>query len=73
MKVTVIPIVVGVLGTVQKVRIEGWKSWKLENETRQSKLQLIVKIGLNTEKSSGDLRRFAVTQTSVKAHQLTLV
>ena len=30
----------------------------------------IVKIGQNTEKSPGDLRRVAVTQTSVKNHQM---
>ena len=30
----------------------------------------IVEIGQNTEKSSGDLRRIAVTQTSVEDHQL---
>ena len=33
----------------------------------------IIKIGQNTEKSPGDLRRRAVTQTPVKGHQLTLV
>ena len=33
----------------------------------------IVKIDQNTEKSPGDLRRLAVTQTPVKNHQLTLV
>ena len=33
----------------------------------------IVKICQNTEKSLGDLRRLAVTQTLVKDHQLTLV
>ena len=32
----------------------------------------IVKIGQNTEKSPGDLRRFAVTQTPVRNHRLTL-
>ena len=32
-----------------------------------------VKIGQNTEKSPGDLRRLAVTQTPVKDHQLMLV
>ena len=31
----------------------------------------IIKIGQNTEKSSGDLKRLAVTQTLVKDHQLT--
>ena len=33
----------------------------------------IVAIGQNTEKSPGDLRRFAVTQTPAENHQLTLV
>ena len=32
----------------------------------------IIKIGLNPEKSPGDLRRLAVTQTPVSNHQLTL-
>ena len=29
----------------------------------------IIEIGLNTEKSPGDLRKLAVTQTPVKYHQ----
>ena len=33
----------------------------------------IIKIGQNTEKSLGGLRRLAVTQTPVEDHQLTLV
>ena len=33
----------------------------------------IIEIGQNTEKSSGDSKRLAVTQTPVKDHQLTLV
>ena len=32
----------------------------------------IIKIDQNTEKSLGDMRRLAVTQTPVKDHQLTL-
>ena len=32
----------------------------------------IINIGQNTEKSLGDLRKFAITQTPVKNHQLTL-
>ena len=32
----------------------------------------IIKIGENTEKSPGDLRRLAFTQTPVKDHQLKL-
>ena len=33
----------------------------------------IVEINQNTEKNPGDLRRFAVDQTPMKNHQLTLV
>ena len=33
----------------------------------------IFEIGQNTEKSPGNLRRLAVTQTPVKNHRLTLV
>ena len=33
----------------------------------------IIEISPNTEKSPGDLRRLAITQTSVKDHQLTLL
>ena len=33
----------------------------------------IIEIEQNTEKSPGDLRRLAVTQTSLRKHQLTLV
>ena len=33
----------------------------------------IIEIGQNTENSLGDLRRFAVTQTPAKDHQLTLM
>ena len=32
-----------------------------------------IKIGQNTEKSPGDLRKLAVTQTPVRKHPLTLV
>ena len=33
----------------------------------------LLRLGLNTQKSPGDLRKLAVTQTSVRNHQLTLV
>ena len=33
----------------------------------------IIENGQNTEKSPGDLKRLAVTQTPVKDHQLTLI
>ena len=33
----------------------------------------VIRIGQNTEKSPGDLKRFADTQISLKNYQLTLV
>ena len=33
----------------------------------------IIEIGQNTEKSPGNLKRLAVTQTPIKDHQLTLM
>ena len=33
----------------------------------------IVEVGQNTEKSSGDLKRLAATQTPVKDHQLIIM
>ena len=50
MKVTVIPIVIGALGTVTKVL-----------EIRRQ-VKTIAEIGQNTEKSPRDLRRFVVTE-----------
>ena len=34
---------------------------------------IVIKIGQNTKKSSGDLRRLDITQTPVENHQLTLI
>ena len=73
MKVTLIPIVIGALGTVTK-RIDigtgglGNKrtSWDHSNDG-------IIKIDQNTENSPGDLRRLAITQNPAKDHRLKLV
>ena len=72
MKLTMIPIIIGALGMIPKGLV-----WGLEElEIRISRDHLnysIVKIGQNTEKSPGDLRRLAVTQNLLKEHQLMLV
>ena len=60
-KVKVIPIVIGSLGTVNKGLQYGLEGLKIS----------IVEIGQNI-KNTGDLR-FAVTQTPVENHQLTLM
>ena len=56
MKMTVIPIVIGVLGTVTKGLVK-------ELGGLGKKRTSFIKIGQNTEKSPGDLRRLAITQT----------
>ena len=61
-----IPIVVGVLGTgTGGLENKGKSGYHLNYS--------IAEIGQNTEKSPGDPRRLAVTQTPVKDHQQTLV
>ena len=68
MKKTIIPIVIGAFGTITKGLLKGpggcggWRmSWDYPN-------YYIIANGQNTEKSPGDLRRLAVTQTPVKDH-----
>ena len=66
MKVTVLPIVTKALGT-------GTGSLGNKKTSGEHPNDSFVEIGQNTEKSPGDLRRFAVTQTPVENHQLILV
>ena len=54
-KMTVILSVICALWTIPI----SWKSWKLEDELRLPNYS-ITKIGQNTEKSPGDLRRLTV-------------
>ena len=67
---TMIPIVIAARGTVTK-GLEQRLGNKRTSEDHPN--YSINKIGQNTEKSSGDLRRIAVSQTLVKNHQLTLM
>ena len=70
MKVTIIPIVIGAFGTVTKGLLKGLDD--LEVGGRGETIQTTA-TEKNTEKSPGDLRRLAVTQSPVKDHQLTLM
>ena len=66
MKVTIVPIVIGAFDTVTKGLLKrpvGLGSWRTG----------ITENGQNTEKSPGELRRLAVTQTPVKKYQLILM
>ena len=48
----------------------GLGSWRTSGDHQNLG---IIENDQNTEKSPGDLKRLAVTQTPVKTHQLTLV
>ena len=63
MRVTVIPIVIGVLGTVTKRLVKGLRN---KRTTGDYPNYSIVEIGKNTDKSPVDLRRLADTQTPVE-------
>ena len=66
MKVMIKAILIGAFGTVTKGLLKapgGLGSWKTSGDHQNYS---IIEDGLNTEKSSGDLRRLAVTQIPVK-------
>ena len=64
MKVAIIPIVIGPFGTVTIALLKGLVDGEVHPNYN------ITENGQNTEKSSGNLRRLAVTQTPTKDHQL---
>ena len=66
MQVTIIPIVIGTFGTWT----EGLGIWRSSGDHPNDS---IIENSQNTEKSPGDLRRLAVTQTPVRNQQLMLV
>ena len=68
LKVTVIKLV----NLEWSIRI-GKEIGRLKNQWTDHPDYSITKIGQNTKKSLGDLRRLAVTQSPWKIHQLTLV
>ena len=70
MKVTIVPIVIGAFGTVTEGLLKGFGSWQTCGDHPNVSF---IEDGQNTEKSLGDLRRLAVTQTSVKNRQRTLM
>ena len=73
MKVTIMPIEIGALGTITKRIIKrpgGLGSWRTGRDYPKDS---IAENSQNPEMSPEDLRRLAVTQTPVKNHQLTLM
>ena len=60
LKVTVIPIIIGALGTVTKGLIKGLEDLGIKGQVEIIQTTHCL-IGQNTEKSPGDLRGFAIT------------
>ena len=73
MKVKVIAIVIGALVTVTKRIDKGTRGLGNKRTSGDHPNDSIIKIGQNAEKSPGDLRRLAVTQTPVRILLLILV
>ena len=68
MKVTIVPIVIGALGTITKGLLKG-----LDGRVETNQTTALLRTARILRLSPGDLRRLAVTQTPVKKHQVTLV
>ena len=72
MKVTVITII-GAFGTVSEGLYTGTGRLGNKRTNGDHPNCSIIKIGQNTEKSPGDLRRLAVTQSLVRNYRQMLV
>ena len=68
-KVTIIPIVIGAFGTVSKGLLKSLEDLEVGDNPYDD----IIEYSQNTEKSPVDLRRLAVTQSTVKNHQRQLM
>ena len=64
-KKMVIPVVIGALYTVTNGLVQRLKDFKIRKYS-------IIKIGQNTEKRPGDMRRLAAAQTPMRSHQPNL-
>ena len=69
MQVTIIPIVIGAFGTVTKGLLKELEDLEVGGRVETIENTTLLRTVRNTEKSPGDLRRLAVTQTPVKNYQ----
>ena len=61
MKVTVIPVVIGTLGTVTKDLVKRVEDLEMRGQVEITQITAIVETSQNTKKSPRDLRRLTVT------------
>ena len=72
MIVTIIPVVIGAFGTITKGLLKDLEDLEVVTG-RDYPNDSTTENGQNTEKSPGDLRRLALTQTPVKNYQPILM
>ena len=70
MKVTIVPIVIGVLGTITEGLLKGLEDLEVWRTGRDYPNDSIAKNGQNPETSPGDLRRLAVTYRTLHSYNL---
>ena len=73
MQMTIILIVIGAFGTVIKGLLKGLEDLEVGGRVETIQTTTLFRTAGITEKSPGDLRKLAVTQTEMKNHQLTLI
>ena len=66
MKGTIVPIVIGAFGTITKGLLKGLEDLEVGGQVETIQTTALLSTDRTTEKSPGDLRRLAVTQTPVK-------
>ena len=72
-KVTLMPIIIVAFAIIPKELVKELGGYGNKRTNRDYSDYSIAKIDNNTEKSSLDLKRFAVTKTPVRHHQLPQV
>ena len=72
-KVSIIRILIGSFGTVTKGLLKGLENSEVKQMSGDHPNNSIIENGQNTEKSHGEWRRLAFTQTPVKDHQLNVM
>ena len=65
MKVTIVPIVIGALGTITKGLLKGLEDLEIGGRVETIQTTALLRTARIPKTSPGDLRRLAVTQTLV--------
>ena len=63
MKVTIVPIVIGALGTITKGLLKGLEDLEIGGRVETIQTTALLRMARILESSPGDLSRLAVTQT----------